>query len=94
MLSLLADRESPPTVADVAKTLAAREHGAPIEAVPERTVRCVYLALVHVHVPKLEADDAVARDRRRDTVALTERGKSLSAVAEPPEERVPTPGSN
>jgi hypothetical protein len=73
---LLRELASADTLAleDLARRIAAWENDVPEETVREDERRSVFLALFHVHVPKLADDAIVAFDEDGQTVALADRG--------------------
>lgn len=82
LLAVLRDDDHWMAVADVVKALALDEGAATIEDVPDEEIAWIYASLFHTHLPKLEDDGAVERNRERNTVALTPRGERLRSSVE------------
>jgi tRNA threonylcarbamoyladenosine modification (KEOPS) complex Pcc1 subunit len=69
-------------MADAAAEVARRNGDRPIHELPAEEVERVYSALHHSHVPQLVEQGAVAFDRERNVVTLTDRGQRLARLRE------------
>lgn len=69
-------------MADAAAEVVRRNGDRPIHDLRPEEVERVYTALHHSHVPQLAEQGAVAFDRERNVVALTDRGESLARLRE------------
>lgn len=66
------------SLADASEEIACAAEDEPIQEVEAETVKRIYMALYHSHIPRLEAHDIVHYDQAHDLVALTERGHQLA----------------
>ncbi|WP_135534902.1 DUF7344 domain-containing protein [Halostella pelagica] len=69
-LRCLCEHATQLTLADLADEVAVREREMPIGEIPAETVKRVYMALYHNHVPKLAEANVVEYDQETDTIAL------------------------
>ena len=72
VMSTLREFGEPVTLPDLAEAIAVTERGRRITAVSEETVKRIYFALYHNHVPKLRNAGLVEYDQETDIVALAE----------------------
>lgn len=80
LLECLERRDDPVSLADAAEEVARACKGKPAPDVSDGEIERIRLSLHHSHVPRLAARDAVAYDRDRTLIALTERGERVIAV--------------
>ena len=66
-------------LADVVDELATWEYETRITDIPAEEVTSTYIALYHVHVPKLDDAGLVEYNQDRDTVILTEDGDEIAS---------------
>lgn len=78
LLGVLASREQPQGVADLASELADREVGTSVDGVPMEDLDRISVSLHHVHLPKLADTGLVTYDQGRKVAALTSRGERLT----------------
>ena len=71
VLSILAGRQSPTNVQDLAHTIAVRENDVAPASLSESTIREVHVTLHHVHLPKLDEASLIDYDREEQTVETT-----------------------
>ncbi|MBX0295680.1 DUF7344 domain-containing protein [Haloarcula nitratireducens] len=74
MLSILTDRTTAVDVATLARTVAARETGTPVDDVDEETVIPVRTSIYHVHLPKLANAGIIRYNEEQQTVELAHDG--------------------
>ena len=60
--------DDPLTMADLADEVAIRDHGTPLQNIPEDATNEIHIALYHWHIPKLIDAQLVDYDRQRDLV--------------------------
>lgn len=83
VLQHLAETDGTATIDELAETIARRESDANRRAISDHggvrasDLEATRISLHHVHVPRLEAGDAVEFDGREKTVTLTDRGRGL-----------------
>jgi len=82
LLETLTAHDWPRTLADLAKELAVRKTGSPIEDVDGETVRRIYVGLGHEHVTMLADAGVVRFDDRRRTVSLSGTGERALSLHE------------
>lgn len=80
LLECLDRHDAPVSLADAAADVARKCKGKPAPDISDAEIERINLSLHHSHVPRLAARDAVAYDRDRKTVTLTERGERVIAV--------------
>lgn len=80
VLACLDEHATPMPLADVADELATWEFDAEITEIPAEEVRTIYVALYHVHVPKMKAAGMVEFSQERDAVSPTEAGEELASL--------------
>jgi DNA-binding transcriptional ArsR family regulator len=79
VVAALEEGSAPLGIDELAREIARREcEGTPSE---ERATE-VHLALVHVHLPKLEAGRVIAHDRERSAIARGSRFDPVASLAE------------
>lgn len=72
VLELLRTRDGPMTLHDLATAISVREHDADITDVPRQAVPRTFLALHHLHLPKLANYGLIAYDTERKLVSPAE----------------------
>lgn len=80
MVSVLAGREVPMPLADLASDIAALEEDDDGRVPAADLVHRIYASLYHIHVPKLAAIDVVTYDADRNTVALNDTSESTGEL--------------
>lgn len=80
LLAILHTHDQPQAIADIARAIAERTHGAPLDEIPGETIERIEASLHHIHIPKLQAVDSIVFNPDRNVLALTERGEQLCAV--------------
>lgn len=84
VLACLDEYATPMALADVADELATWELDVAIAEVPATEVKTIYIALYHVHIPKMEAAGMVEYSQKRDAVRLTDDGEDLPELLDLP----------
>lgn len=77
LLECLSDHDETLALADASEEIARAVEDEPVQAIEADTVKRIYMALYHSHIPKLVDHDIVSYDQEHDLVALTERGHQL-----------------
>lgn len=77
LLSVLADRNAPMSVAELAAEVAGRELDAEPTEVPAERTDSVAVTLHHNHLPRLADADLISYEPETKTAALTDRVPSL-----------------
>lgn len=80
VIACLREHGAPMALADVAAELATWESTTPSAQIPEDRVTSRYIALHHVHVPKMADTGVIEYDRDSNTVALTDIGDEITAL--------------
>lgn len=78
LLECLADYDETLALADAAEEIACAVEDKPVQDIEAESVKQIYMALYHSHIPRLEAHNVVQYDQDRDLVALTDRGHQLA----------------
>lgn len=78
LLECLKDYDETLALADVSEEVACTVEDKPVQNIEAESVKQIYMALYHSHIPRLEAHDIVQYDQERDLVTLTERGHQLA----------------
>ncbi|WP_306059517.1 DUF7344 domain-containing protein [Natronococcus wangiae] len=68
VLRCLCEHETPISIADLAREVAVRKHGASVSEIPEDERKRIHVLLHHSHVPKLDDADLVTHDQERNVV--------------------------
>lgn len=78
LLECLSDHDETLALADASEEIACAVEDKPLQAIKADSVKRIYMALYHSHIPKLVDHDIVTYDQEHDLVALTERGHQLA----------------
>lgn len=78
LLECLADYDETVALADASEGIACAVEDKPVQDIEAESVKQIYMALYHSHIPRLEAHNVVQYDQERDLVALTDRGHQLA----------------
>lgn len=78
LLECLDEYDETLALADVSEEVAVAVEDERVQDIEAQTVKRVYMALYHSHIPELRDRGIVTYDQEHDLVALTERGSQLA----------------
>lgn len=84
VIAWLDEHSEPMAIADAADDLANWECDTPGNRLPEEQVKSCYLALHHVHVPKMVDKGVIEHNQDRNTIGLRDAYNGITTNEKPP----------